>query len=100
MVLTVLERLKLVLPSDHGLSDIELENIISESDSFENSAALVWESISARRSGLVDIEESGSRRSMSQAAIRASEQATYWRIRGSQGTGGAVGGATGKIVRG
>jgi hypothetical protein len=100
MVLTALEKLKLVLPSDHGLSDDELEAIILESDSFESSAALVWESISAKKSTLVDVEESGSRRSMSQAAIRANAQAVYWRGRGVGLSGTTTGGTTGKIVRG
>lgn len=74
-----LARLRRVMPSSFTKTDSELTELITAEGSVEGAAASLWEQRAAEVSELVDVEESGSKRSMSQLAKSANQQVAYWR---------------------
>jgi len=67
------------MPSTTTKTDSELTTIIEDEGSVEGAAAALWEERASEVAGLVDVEEAGSKRSMSQLSKGATQQVTYWR---------------------
>lgn len=66
------------MPRPITLTDDQIGEVIDARGGMTQALSFFWEGNAAELAGLVDVEESGSSRKMSQAAKQAKEMADYW----------------------